>query len=51
MTFEDVLNYYYALRKFREENAYSLPFMKLCKIDKELQELVENLKAKSPELI
>jgi hypothetical protein len=48
MSFKAIVDYYYNLRKFREENEPSLDLIKRAKIDRELFRLENLLETKTP---
>lgn len=43
--FEYFLDYYTRLKQFRDENQFQLEFVKLAKIDRELEETKNKLRA------
>lgn len=47
MSKKDFFDYYYNLRKFRDENSFTLDIFKMARIDRELERLEEYL-TKSP---
>lgn len=48
MSFKAIVDYYYNLRKFREENSSSLDVIKKAKIDRELYHLENLMESKTP---
>jgi len=48
MSFKDIIDYYYNLRKFREENSSSLDVIKKARIDRELYNLENIMEMKTP---